>query len=313
MLGREHEERDAPQRVRPGREHRDPVTRLLDLERDLGAVRAADPVALLGEDAIGPVELGHVVQQPIGVVGDLEEPLRQIPPDDRRPAALAPPLDDLLVREDRLVLRAPVGRRQLPIGEAIRVELQEQPLRPAVVVGVGRRELARPVERHAVAAEGSFLLGDVAIRPGTRVQAALDRRVLRRQAEGVPADRMQDVHALHPAVTGDDVANRKRLGVPHVQVARRVGEHVQLVEAGAPVVFLDGAEEALLLPDGLPLRLDLFGVVAIHDDPLRVALPWPSSAGMVPRACRAHAVADRLRSTTKCESPNAAAGVRSAR
>ena len=51
----------------------------LDREVDLGAGGPADPVALHGEHAIGPVafELLHVVQQLVGVGGDAQEPLFQ--------------------------------------------------------------------------------------------------------------------------------------------------------------------------------------------------------------------------------------------
>ena len=111
MLDREHEERDAPQCVGSRREDLDLVAGLLDRERDAGPLAAADPVALHRDDALRPVgQAVRVVQQALGVVGDLEEPLGQVAAYDRRAAPLARPGDHLFVRQDGLVLRAPVDR-----------------------------------------------------------------------------------------------------------------------------------------------------------------------------------------------------------
>src|SRR5439155_20930334 len=79
---------------------------------------------------------------------------------------------------------------------------------------------------------------------------------------------------LHPRVSGDDVADGERFRVPHVQVPRGVGEHVQLVEPAAAVVLLQRTEHAVPFPHGLPPGLDLGRFVPLH-------------LGMVPRALRA--------------------------
>ena len=115
MLQREHEEAHAPERVGPGGEHVDRVAGLIDPERHARALRPPDPVALHVQDAIGPLELLHVVQEALGVVGDPEEPLREVLAHDGCTASLARAVDHLLVGQDRLVVRAPVGRRGLPV------------------------------------------------------------------------------------------------------------------------------------------------------------------------------------------------------
>src|SRR2546427_12572394 len=61
--------------------------------------------------------------------------------------ALAETVDHLLVRHDAHVLRTPIDRRLLPEGDPRLEELQEDPLRPLVVAGVGGRELVTPVEQ----------------------------------------------------------------------------------------------------------------------------------------------------------------------
>ena len=79
--------------------------------------------------------VGEVVEQAVGVVGDAEEPLLELADLDERAGALAAPVDDLLVGEHRLVDGIPVDGRLLAVGEAALEELQEDPLRPAVVRG----------------------------------------------------------------------------------------------------------------------------------------------------------------------------------
>ena len=118
MLGREHEERRAEQRVGPRREDGDVLAELLDPEEDLAALGAADPVALHRQHALGPrLEQRHLVEQPVGVVGDLEDPLLEVARLDLGAAALAVAVDHLLVREHGLVVRAPLDRRGLAVGE----------------------------------------------------------------------------------------------------------------------------------------------------------------------------------------------------
>ena len=264
VLEREHEERDAPQRVRAGREDGDPIARLGDLELDLRTPAPPDPVALHRDDTLRPVhQLVHVVQERVGVVGDLEEPLGEVAALDGRAAPLAGPRDHLLVREDRLVLRAPVDRRLPAVGQTAIEQLKEEPLRPAVVLRVARREAPAPVERHPHPLERRRLLLDVGVGPLLRVDAASDRRVLRGEPERVPADGMQDVVPLHRPETGYGIPAAEGFGVAHMEVTRWVGEHVEGVEARASVIgIVRGRVQAFSFPDPLPSGLDLRGVVA---------------------------------------------------
>ena len=180
------------------------------------------------------LELVQVVEQPVGVVGDLEVPLRELLLDDLGAAALAAAVDDLLVREHGLVVRAPVDRALLAVRETPLVQLLEQPLVPAVVLRVARVQHARPVEgRRRTRGSSRLLLLDVRVRPLARVGAALDRGVLGGQAERVPADRVQHVVAAVTPEARDDVDVRVVLGVTHVQVAGRVREHAEHVLARA--------------------------------------------------------------------------------
>ena len=88
MLGRHHEEGRAEERVGPRREDGVVDPELLAAEDHLGALGAPDPVALHRLDVLGPVDRVEVVEQPLGVVGDAEEPLLELAQlDERRRSA----------------------------------------------------------------------------------------------------------------------------------------------------------------------------------------------------------------------------------
>ena len=91
---------------------------------------------------------------------------------------------------------------------------------------------------------------------------ALHRGVLGRHAEGVPAHRVQHVHAAGALVAGDHVAHGVVADVAHVDAPRRVGEHLQHVVFRARVV-VRGPEDAALVPDLLPAGFGFAGVVAV--------------------------------------------------
>ena len=267
VLGRQHEEGGAEERVRPRREDRQLLAGSGDAEDHARALGAADPVALHRQDALGPVlEQVHLVEQRVGVVGDLEEPLGQVLRLDLGAAALAVAVDHLLVREHGLVDRAPLDRRLLAVGEAALEEAEEEPLRPAVVLGLVRRELAVPVDRPAHAVHLPADRGDVALGDDARMPALADRGVLGGQAERVVAHRPQHAEAAPAAEVGDDVADRVVEDVPHVQLARRVRQHLDDVRLGALGLAGLGVRRVKaprVLPDALPALLDLSRLVPL--------------------------------------------------
>ena len=241
--------------------------------REVAAVAA--PVGgdlLVGDDG---AEAGAPVDRCLGDVG---EALRV---DDGGALALGqrrprPPVRCLA--RSRLVLGDQLGDRPRPAGAAVgrggigvvpRVEdAGEDPLRPAVVGGIGRLDRAAPVVAHPQSAQLGAVVGDVLGRGDRRMLAGLHGELLGGQTEGVEAHRVQHVAPRHPGVprvhVGADVAE----GVADVQpVVRRVREHVedeQLLAGGGHLVGLGERagrvrrlEHTLVLPDVLPAQLDL--------------------------------------------------------
>ncbi len=262
VLGGEDEEGGAEEGVGAGGEDGEVEADLLAAEGHLGALGAADPVALHRDHVLGPgLEQLEVGEQALGVVGDLEEPLLELALHDRGAAALAAAVDDLLVGEHGGVHGAPLNWSLGAVGEAVLEELQEDPLRPAVVLGRVGRQFARPVDRDPPLAELALEGGDRALGRHPRRLTGLDRVVLRRQAEGVVAHRVNNLEAIATAEVGDRVAHRVALEVADVGLPRRVGQHLQHVglRLGLVVSRLAGIGDLpglLVSPDLLPLSLD---------------------------------------------------------
>ena len=178
MLRGEDEECCAEQGVRSGGEDGQVEVEVFDAEDHLGPFRATDPVLLDRDRAVGPVELVVIVEQRVGVGSDPEEPLLHVAGLDRGAATLAAAVDHVLVRDDRLVFRAPVDRRFLPVGVAGLVEAKEQPLSPAVVLGLMGRRLAIPIDRPAQTPHLRADVLDVSLDDVAGVAPLTDRGVL---------------------------------------------------------------------------------------------------------------------------------------
>ena len=273
-FGGKQEEAAAEQGVGARGEHGDQVVfrgvlgriALLVAQRELhfSALGTADPVRLHLLDALRPaVQLVQVVQKLLSIVCDLEIPLRQVALLDGAMATPALALGDLLVGEHGLALRAPVHRRVAALDQAALPELQEDPLAPAVVLGVARHDGAVPIVGKAHALEAGLLRLDVGVGPLRRMAVMLDGRVLSRQAERVPTHGMQHVEAAHLGIAGDDVADCVVTHVPHVDVARRVREHLEHVLLGLGMIFRDLIQVGIF-PILLPTRFDLVRVVLFH-------------------------------------------------
>ncbi len=238
----------------------------IELEVDEGAFAAADPVALLRNDAIGPAgERVEVFEQLVGVVGNADEPLLQLALDDGRgfvtPAAAVG--EHLLVGQDGGALRTPVDLGVFAIGEALLVELEEEPLVPAIVVGQAGGQLLRPIVGEAEALHLHLHGADVVQGPVAGRRLVLDGGVFGGQAEGVPAHGMEHVVALHPHVAGEGVADGVVADVSHVESAGGIGQHLEdvvlLARGGG---WLGGIEREVGGPAVGPLLFDGLGVVA---------------------------------------------------
>ena len=162
----------------------------------------------------------------------------------------------------------PVGADGLGVIPGVE-DLQEDPLRPAVVVGVDRPDRTPVIVTHAQALELARHDDDVVLGRLAGVLTGLDGILLGRQAEGVVAQAVEDVLAEHSVVAAEDVGGDVAERVTDVQaLAARVGEHVEHEQAAVGVGLdrglvgpgtcgVRGAESPLRLPAVLPGDLDL--------------------------------------------------------
>ena len=237
----------------------------IEREADQEPFRAADPVLLHQPDLLGPaLEPVERVEEVLRVIGDLQEPLGQLALLDGRAGAPAAAVDDLLVGEDGLVDRIPVHARRAAVDEAGFEEIQEQTLLVLVIGRIASGDLAAPVERQPHRLQLSAHGVDIGVGPRAGMHAAIAGGVLGRQAEGVPAHRVEDVEPLRPHEARHHVAHGVVAHVPHMDAARRIGEHLEDVIFRARVVVA-GPEDLPVGPGLLPFRLGFLGVVTLRD------------------------------------------------
>ena len=241
-----------------------PSSGCVERKRQPRALAAADPVRLHQPHALGPaIQRVQRVQQFLRVVGDLQEPLAELLLLHQRAGAPAAAVDHLLVRQHGAIDRIPVDPALLALDQAGAQEIQEQLLLMAVIFRIAGGELALPLERQPHALQLGAHGGDVLAGPLRRMDAALARRVLGRQAERVPAHRMHHREAARPLVARHHVAQRVVAHVAHVDLPAGIREHLQHVVFRLVVGrHVRHAEAAALGPGALPARFGLAEVVA---------------------------------------------------
>ena len=224
---------------------------------ELRALTPSDPVALHGEDPLGPAgEPVAPVQALLGIVGDLEEPAFDLLGLDLGIAAPAAARLHLLVGEDGLARRTPVDLGALLVGETPLEHPDEDELLPPVVRGIAGGELAVPIVGHAETPELRLHVGDVLEGPHGGMDPVVDGGILRGEAEGVPSHGVEDVEAPHELEAGQKITDGVDADVAHVNPARGIGKHLEAVVLG-PARILGDPELLALLPDPLPLGLDV--------------------------------------------------------
>jgi hypothetical protein len=267
VLGREQHEARQLQRVGMRREHRQrrPVGTLAQL--DLHAVHAPQHEALAGQRHLVPAPAaGQLVQAPVVLLrigAHAQIPSRSLDQAHGVVTAPAQPVLDLDRRQRRLARVAPVDVARAAVHQPGLQQRQEQPLRPAVHDRIGAHERALPVKGEAQALQLAGHVLGAARHPLARRHAAGDRAELRRQAEGVEAEREQHAIPARAPEARVGVADRVAAHVADVHVARRERRRGLDVEVRLVVEHGGRARGAALAPGRLPTRLD--GVCVIAD------------------------------------------------
>lgn len=232
-FGSQQEEAAAEQGVGARGEYRDGLAVVLalggnQLKINFGTFGTTDPVCLHLFNRLRPAfQLVKIVQQFLGVIGDLVVPLGKIALFNSCHGSASIAFGYLLVCQNRFTVGAPVNRAVATLHQTALVHLQEDPLTPAIVLRVASNNGAIPVIGKAHALEASLLRFDVGIRPLSGMGIVLDSGVFCRQAKRIPAHWMQHVVTAHSVITSRYVADGVIANVAHVNVTRRVREHLE--------------------------------------------------------------------------------------
>ncbi len=249
----------------------------------------ANPVFLLGLDPLDKVHIVQAVNELLGVFRDFQHPLGLFLPHHRGAAPFAYPLDHLLVGQDALAAGTPVYGHGGLIGQAVLVELQENPLGPLVVAGVGGVNDPIPVKGVAQHMELAGEVFNVLFGHNGRVNMVFNGKVLRGKAEGIVAHGEQHVIALHALFPGNGVHGRIGPGMSHMKARTGgIGKLHQGIVFGLVGAVLCG-KQLFLRPELLPLWLN-GGKIVFHDTHLyssRYVMPGaPGSPSDPPGAHR---------------------------
>ena len=189
---------------------------------------------------------------------------------------------------------APVDSHLGLIGQALFVELHEDPLGPAIERDIRRRDLTRPVVRQAEFLQLLFEASDIAPRDLARVLALLDGLALGRQAERIPAHDPQYIETHHALGSGHDVGRHIPLGMADVEPgAAGIGKHVEDVIFGFLAVCGRG-ESLFVVPVFLPLGVDNLVFVSGHGFTV-CSLFCSDGFGMATRTAMTEAMTSRCR------------------
>ena len=262
MFRGQHKECNPVDRVWASGEHRDLFLLPIDLgyEAYLGSFATSYPIALHSHGLFGPLHNGKV-QQALRVIGDFQQPLVDLFANNGATTAFTGAIgQNLLVRQNGIATWTPVGWRLGAIGQAVLVELQEQPLCPLVIVRQAGDYFTLPVPLSAHHTQLFTHFVDVGQCPGTCLYAVFDGGILRRQAKGIETDGLHNVIALHAFEAPRGVEGRVVVPVAHVQVAGRVGKHNEMIEFW-PGRVIGGVIELFCLPLFLPFLFNCFWIV----------------------------------------------------
>ena len=263
MLRRHNHKSHTEQRVRAGGVNTELLIGAGHAEIDECTAGFSDPVDLLLADVGQVVHIPESLQQFVCVGGDAQIPDVLGLLDDVAVADVAFAALRVLVGQHDLAVRAVVDQGCTAERQPLFKHLEENILRPPVVILLRRINDARPVKGKTDALELLGKLADVAVGQLAGMDAGLDSGVLGRQSESVKSDGKQNIIALHTPLAADNLQSGVCLDMPDVHPhAGRIGEFDQPIEFRLVGSILR-LENMRLLPTLLPLALN-GGKIVLH-------------------------------------------------
>ena len=151
------------------------------------------------------IQIVQIVDQTVGIFGNAQHPLGLLLADDRAAAALTHTFHHFFVGQNAFTAGAPVDGHGSFIGQAVLVKLQENPLGPFVVAGVGGVHHTVPIEGIAQHVQLLGKVLNIVVGHFGRMDVVFDRIILRRQTERIVADGEQNIVTIHPLLAGHHI------------------------------------------------------------------------------------------------------------
>ena len=189
MLGSDNHEGDAVKRIAPGGINFQLLVRnrislsVRHLEVHKGAFGSSDPGNLLLFDGFRIIDILQSIQKLVRILRDAKEPdilgeLHHITVADVALSSLR-----ILIGKDNLAVRAVIDQCLRTEYKAMLKQLQEDPLRPLIIIGTGGCKLSGPVKRKSDLLQLFREVFDILLRNDVRMRVGLDGIVLCRKAE----------------------------------------------------------------------------------------------------------------------------------
>ena len=223
--------------------------------------RLADPILLRDLDPLHVVHGIQPLNQLIRIFRDLQHPLALHLAHHFCTAPLTDAVHHFLIGKPDFTGSTPVNRHLGFIGKSRLKQLQEDPLRPFIIRRIRRIDLSVPVKRISQRMELAFETGDIILCHDLRMNMVLNRIILRRQAESVPAHRIKDIISLHPSLSGYNVKRRIRSRMSHMKsLSRRIREFYQRIIFRSGII-VRSLKRLLVIPHLLPFCFHLSMVI----------------------------------------------------
>jgi len=170
-------------------------------EGEAHAVALANPVALHGAYLVWPAfHLIHFIQQFFGIVGDLDEPLRDFVLFHQGARTPAATVYYLFIGQYGLVHRIPVHYRILFVHQPLAEQFSEQPLFPLVILWLAGCQFPVPVVAESKLLQLALHVLNIGVGPLGRWHLIFYGSTFCRQSEGIPAHGLEYVFPLHALV-----------------------------------------------------------------------------------------------------------------
>ena len=263
MLGRQNHVGCAEQSIGTSGEDGDIIAQGR-AEAHLCAGGATDPVALLRLHTVDEVYLIQIIQQTLSVFGDLQHPLALLLADDGAAATLTGIVHHFFVGQHALTGGTPVDGHLCLISKALLEHLQENPLGPLEIFGIGGVNLSVPIEAVAKSLQLATEIGHIVLGDDGGMDVILNSIVFRGQTECIVAHGEQDIFARHAVLTGNGIHSGIGTGMANMQThttgIRELNQSVELLL----VRTCDRLVQFFFLPNLLPFGFNCSKIV-LHD------------------------------------------------